>query len=195
VNRQNSIQPQNANSLAHLPYGKWLILFLCGIGFAEPSELKACDNHLLFLLPKIKQIKTMILSIKQQKFLFFWVIFNTIGYVSYLIDLHPKYTNTLRGEGIVISEKYYLLTPDEIYCPLCDTNYSPAANFYPFHSFTFKIYYRSYVYDGFIGLWGYYDHKEYIVYVIIPLLILLLIYIYRRLFPQNGLPKKSITNK
>jgi hypothetical protein len=37
---------------AHLSYGKWLILFLCGIGFAEPSELKACDNHLLFFFSR-----------------------------------------------------------------------------------------------------------------------------------------------
>lgn len=137
----------------------------------------------------------MISSIKLQKFLFFWVIFNTIGYVSYLINWHPKYTNTLRGEGIVISEEYYLITPDEIYCPLCDTNYSPEANFYPFHSFTFKINYRSYISDGFIGIWGYYDHQEYIIYVILPIIILILIYLYKKLFSKNSKSNTIINNQ
>lgn len=137
----------------------------------------------------------MILSIRQQKFLFFWIIFNTIGYVSYLTNWHPMYTNTLRGEGIVIYEEYYLVTPDYIPCPLCDVNYSPASHFYPFHSFSYKTYKGSYIYNGFIGLWGYYDHQEYIIYVILPLVILLLIYIYKKIFPQNNRSNTTINNQ
>lgn len=36
--------------------GKWLILFLCNIGFAEPSELKASENHLLYCYIKQKNM-------------------------------------------------------------------------------------------------------------------------------------------
>lgn len=140
-----------------------VILFLCGTGFAEPSEQKACENPLAFFVAQNQKIGTMTLSINQKKFLFFWIIFNTIGYLSYLTDWHPSITNTLTGSEIIIDEKYYFITPDYINCTLCSKSYSPKAHFYPFHSFTYKTYWGSHVFDGFIGLWGYYDHEEYVV--------------------------------
>lgn len=116
----------------------------------------------------------------QRKFIFFYLIFNLIGYLSFLLDLHPKIAEDYNEKSF---STIYLITPKK----------GHSQHFWPFHSFykTFgyegdeggqykiKQEYNSYTnsftntvveqtkYFEFFGLWGYYDHKEFIVYVIL----------------------------
>jgi hypothetical protein len=98
-----------------------------------------------------------------KKAIFLWVIFNSIGYLSYLFDIHP-YFKIARGNYSHF--KNYILTPV--------TNLE-AEYFFPFHSF------MDVEYDyGFKGIYGYYGNYEFFVYVIIPLIIIGSIWFYRK---------------
>lgn len=113
---------------------------------------------------------------EMKKFLFFWCIFHLIGYVSFLVGITPHFDNGEDSSGI-----NYIITPE--YIPTAYDNslqveeYMEEYNFYPFHRFVEK---NSYQVPIFVGVWGYYGHYEFLVYVVLPLLIYLLMIFYRR---------------
>lgn len=110
------------------------------------------------------------LSKNFRKFLFFWVIFNFLGYFSFLADIHPKFQYEEGGA----SYTNYLLTPD------CSEG-TEEENFYPFHDF-YPEYYGGYSNGGFLGIYGYYGHYEFLFYVVFPLFIIGVIWLYKEFF-------------
>lgn len=109
----------------------------------------------------------MILSKNAKKLLFFWIIFHSIGYASYLWDIHPSFK--YEKETAVYTN--YLLTPEM-------NAETEKENFYPFHKFTTN-HYTSHVHGKFVGVYGYYGNYEYFVYVVLPLLSILIVWVYR----------------
>lgn len=140
------------------------------------------------------------LSKKVKKILFFWVLFNLIGYVSYLTDIHPKididksYQNQHLNYILTpkYNESYYDASYDiskEIQTICCSSlEYSEQNNIWPFHKFTYE-YYTGETYDtiktisGFVGIYGYYGHFEFVLYVILPFVFIGIVFLYRKLFP------------
>lgn len=107
-----------------------------------------------------------------KKFLFFWVIFHSIGYISFLAGITPSFKRDREN----MQKEIYLITPEyNTY-----TRENEEDHFYPFHSFTESSYLGNTVKVKFVGLWGYYGHYEYLVYVIIPFVIFLLYKFYNR---------------
>ena len=132
-----------------------------------------------------------------KKILFFWTLFHLIGYSSYLTEINPKIDIDKTHYNQFMQRNYneifrvYLITPKyesygESIC--CNSqSYSESENFWPIHKFTYGYYGGSGQYDaveGFIGIFGYYGHSEFMFYVLLPYLILGLIWIYKR-FVKN----------
>lgn len=105
-----------------------------------------------------------------RKFLFFWVVFNSIGYFSFLADIHPS-IEVKYGKNAVYTN--YLLTPD------C-TKYEEQEHFYPFHDYFNSGYIGTSVFGSFVGIYGYYGHYEFLLYVVVPLLCIFLVWFYRK---------------
>lgn len=135
----------------------------------------------------------MTLNIKVKKFLFFWTIINIIGYTSFLTGFTPSFKdNTDNYEFFLLTPRYetHTIGNQEINeidsrCNKC--NFSESENFWPFHKFTFTVYQEDWpdyilMDQGFIGIWGYYGHYEFIVYILIPFLFIGLRFIYFKLF-------------
>lgn len=133
------------------------------------------------------------LSKNLKKALFFWTVFNLIGYSCYLFDLSPSKESTSKNRfgGHVTRVDYFLVPkyerPDyygkEALFPDCDNcNYGEKENFWPFHKFTYSVALGSVLNEtvGRVGFFGYYGHYEFLVYVIIPFITLLLYYIYKK---------------
>lgn len=120
-----------------------------------------------------------------KNFAFFWLIFHLIAFMSYKLQWSPSFDKK-QGSLTTID---YLLIPKYDYndkiegSQNCfDCNYQEDNHFYPFHRFTYSwgtYYYQN---SGFVGIFGYYGNSEFIVYVIIPLLIFLIILLYKKLF-------------
>lgn len=129
------------------------------------------------------------LSKNFRKFLFFWVIFHTVGYASYLLDFHPSIKSE-SGYGIDTS---YILTPEPH--TYGSDHRDDESGFYPFHDFTEKSWMGSYTYTSFLGIYGYYGTSEYALYVISPLFIIVLIWVYRKYISPPLLEQKKPENK
>ncbi len=132
----------------------------------------------------------MNLSKKFKKFLLFWSIFHICAYLTFILAITPSFKTDEN------SFEYFLFTPQysEEEAHTTDINgrtetiknymfessspYIEKENFWPFHNFIFEIYGENV--NGFVGIWGFYGHYEFFVYMIIPFLILLLSRIYRR---------------
>lgn len=131
-----------------------------------------------------------------KKIIFFWVLFNLIGYLSFLIGFTPSIESKDQNGNVT---RNYLITPKysnqvihdtdinghsevkrNMMFPDCSNcNYIEKNNFYPFHSFTYSVY-RNNTTKGFVGIWGYYGHYEFLFYMILPLLILGLRLVYNK---------------
>ena len=126
-----------------------------------------------------------------RKFIFFYLVFNLIAYSVFLLKFHPKIEN-IEKDGLNITTIYdYVLIPDYDVLQRCsDCELKESENFYPFHDFSFSFgsggydsyshnYYRNST-KGFVGIFGFYGHTEFVFYVIIPFLIYGLTIVYRK---------------
>jgi len=144
-----------------------------------------------------------------KKIAFFWLIFHLIAFISFKLQwtpsfkveskktnivhyiLTPKYENdeyTISDINRVETKMKNMMFPDCQTCPYFESNY-----FYPFHKFTYSINngyspYQNEFYEnkGFVGIFGYYGNNEFIVYVVVPLLMYLLILLYKKLFKTKN---------
>jgi hypothetical protein len=131
-----------------------------------------------------------------KKVIFFWTIFHLIGYLSYLTEINPSfksenshlitgYANDFyeydNSEHFIFTPKYLEGYSEEKLYPNCyNCNYGEKENFWPFHKFIYTVNYGSTWVKGFVGVWGYYGHYEFLFYIVLPSLIFLLIWVYRR---------------
>lgn len=121
-----------------------------------------------------------------KKIAFFWILFHLIGYASFLTGITPKITMEHSGDDYYAYGKKYifLITPDYDKFNTC-SNWElkhKSDEFWPFHKWSYGCgfgYKRSGT-TGFPGLWGYYSHDEFLFYVVLPLLIFGLIFLYRK---------------
>jgi hypothetical protein len=152
-----------------------------------------------------------------KKAMFFWTLFHLIGYSSFLTGITPsielKKSNGDVNRSFIITPEYSnqviqstdmfghselmknMMFPD---CSNCE--YNEQDNFWPFHDFTYGVYNGSET-RGFVGIWGYYGHSEFLFYMCLPLLILICIWIYRKFInnwikedAKNDNPKESLKN-
>ena len=114
----------------------------------------------------------MKLSKTSKQLLFFWIVFHSIGYLSFLTNFTPVIKSEDRG----YYDRSYILTPD--YNGHYDIE---KEHFYPFHKFKGSSYTYNRVYSEFVGVYGYYGHYEYIVYVLFPLFVIGLSWIYKNI--------------
>ena len=130
-----------------------------------------------------------------KKVLFFWLIINLIAYISFLIGfnpsidykddygkqhqdyfLTPKYSETIVG---VIDLNGNIVERHKMF-PMCNScTYSEEENFWPFHKFTYGIYGGSNI-KGFVGVFGFYGHLEFAIYIILPFVIYIFTLIYKK---------------
>ena len=108
------------------------------------------------------------LSKNAKKLLFFWVIFNFVGYFTYLTNTHPYFTVSAKNNLYI----NYFLTPS------CD-KFTEKDNFFPFHDF-YQTSYGNGSNGGFTGVYGYYGHYEFLLYVVLPLFGIAVVWVYRR---------------
>lgn len=133
----------------------------------------------------------MELSKTMKKILFFWSVFHILGYLTFITGLTPsiKY-----DEETPEQYEYFLFTPkygtpeyieedyEEKIFPTCSScNYGEKENFWPFHKFTFSVYGGGETQSGFVGIWGYYGHYEFLFYFVLPYLVLCLMWLYKKL--------------
>jgi hypothetical protein len=131
-----------------------------------------------------------------KKVIFFWSLFHLIGYVSFLTGLTPSFESE-KANGDV--NRSYILTPEysdqvihstdinghfelkkNMMFPNCwECQYNEKDNFWPFHKFTYSVYQNN-VTSGFVGIWGYYGHYEFLFYMGLPFLFLICIWMYRK---------------
>ncbi|TDX82263.1 hypothetical protein [Epilithonimonas xixisoli] len=136
-----------------------------------------------------------------RKFIFFYLVFNIIAYSTFLLKFHPKFENEEKDSYYSDFDKShnksftqiydYILIPDYDVLKRCsDCKLEESENFYPFHKFTFAFgsggydnynqnYYRNST-KGFVGIFGFYGHTEFVFYVIIPFLLYGLTIVYRK---------------
>jgi hypothetical protein len=136
-----------------------------------------------------------------RKFIFFYLVFNLIAYCIFLLKFHPKIENEEKNNYYSEYDKSYnksftniydyILIPDYDVLQRCsDCELKESENFYPFHKFSFAFgsggydnynhnYYRNST-KGFVGIFGFYGHTEFVFYVIIPFLIFGLSAVYRK---------------
>lgn len=132
-----------------------------------------------------------------KKIIFFWCIFHFVGYLSFLTAFTPSIDNTgIKAEQVINSstgkteymhflkgKEDFILTPhyNEYDYSSKDNSldkfFSEKMYFYPFHSF---VYGRGSSVSGFVGLWGYYGHHEFMFYIVLPLTIFLLTVFYKK---------------
>lgn len=116
--------------------------------------------------------KTVDKSKRLKKFLFFWIIFHSLGYLSFLLDFHPS---IIKDDSHSV---YYVLTaPEHRYGT---DNITDESGFYPFLDFTELSYGDGYTYFTFLGIYGCYGTSEYLFYVVLPLSVIGLVWIYRK---------------
>lgn len=136
-----------------------------------------------------------------RKFAFFYLVFNLIAYTVFLLNFHPKIENKERDSYYNEYNKSYnktfttiydyVLIPDYDVLNRCkDCELKESENFYPFHDFNFAFGssgYDNYTLNyytndtkGFVGIFGFYGHTEFVFYVIIPFLIYGLTIVYRK---------------
>ena len=74
-----------------------------------------------------------------KKIIFFYLLFNLIGYSSFLLNFHPYSLTYNKGSGYLHSRNYtYYITPNIDYNmngSICFFDNEFASNLYPFHSF------------------------------------------------------------
>lgn len=111
--------------------------------------------------------------------------------------LTPKYSDGTRTVTLNNGVRKVIENAMFPNCESCD--FIESENFYPFHEFNYSIYRTKYNYNrytgqregqqeatkGFVGIFGYYGNNEYIVYVIIPVIVWLLLLLYKKLFKNN----------
>lgn len=124
----------------------------------------------------------MKITLRQKQFIFFYLVYNLIGYLSFLFDFTPFIsTKSSLYLGLPHTSNYYIITPDMANVKDC-SNYTTPSGFYPFHEYTFScIYYGLKSNSTFVGLWGFYDHTEFAVYVLLPLFAFALYLLYKKL--------------
>ena len=136
-----------------------------------------------------------------KKFIFFYLVFNLVAYLTFLTKFHPKlesdekesyYSEFDKSNNDIFTKTYnYVLIPDYDVVERCsDCKLKESENFYPFHKFSFafkKSGYNNYTQSynihntkGFIGVFGFYGHTEFVFYVIIPFLIFGLSVVYKK---------------
>lgn len=139
-----------------------------------------------------------------KKIAFFWLVFHLIAFLSFKL----QWTPAIKIEQNKATIKHYILTPkyerseyistfnnittkkENMMFSDCTTcRYFESNYFYPFHKFTYYVNNGYYSFQdeyherkGFVGVFGYYGDNEFIIYVIIPVVIYLLTFLYRRLF-------------
>lgn len=132
------------------------------------------------------------------KLLFFWLVFHLVAYLSFKLKITPSFEETVNGEKTVnyiltpeYSSKVYLSTNilgvttkmENMMFPSCENcSYNESDNFYPFHKFTYSVFNQYDSVNGFVGIFGYYGDYEFLLYFIIPLVLLILSKIYKKLF-------------
>ncbi len=132
---------------------------------------------------------------KTKKFIFFWSIFHLLGYTFFLTGFSPS-IDSHNSEKVITSynnssyyrttdRKDYLFIPNYRYkndlfpsCSNCE--YSEDENFWPFHRFTYSTRAGASYNKGFVGIWGYYGHYEFLFYMVLPFLILSLTWVYQK---------------
>lgn len=126
-----------------------------------------------------------------KKIIFFWSIFHLFGYMTFVVGLNPSIKgNEYSSNGyehFLFTPKYgcencadgLKLNPD---CYNCETG--ERQNFWPFHKFTYGVREGSWVTGGFVGVWGYYGHYEFLFYMVLPFLVILLVWLYRRFIKE-----------
>lgn len=132
-----------------------------------------------------------------KKFIFFYVVANFFAYGVFLLKFNPQIENDDKRDyqseyvnSITLTKShYFILIPDYDVIKVCQNcKLKESENFYPFHKFTFNFghsnYYNgtSYHYNtkGFVGIFGFYGHTEFVFYIILPIVIYILSMIYKR---------------
>ena len=136
-----------------------------------------------------------------RKFIFFYLIINLIAYSIFLLKFHPEnesdekenfYNDYSKSYTDIFTKTHsYILIPNYDIVERCSNcNLKESENFYPFHKFNFEFEsggYNNYsnrmnrhITKGFVGIFGFYGHTEFVFYVIIPFLIFGLVKIYKK---------------
>jgi hypothetical protein len=117
----------------------------------------------------------MNLSKKLKKFLFFWSIFHTCAYLTFLLAITPSFkTNEYSNHSF----EYYFFTPkyessnhydkfgaQEMFPDCGGCEHGEEENFWPFHKFTNGFSKGASISEYFVGIWGFYGHYEFFVYM------------------------------
>lgn len=159
--------------------------------YSKPTESSFENKSQIENLPFMEQFPQRKKYRFWRKFIFFYLVFNLIAYTTFLLKFHPKIEN-IEKDGLNITKIYdYIFIPDYYVLERCsDCELKESENFYPFHKFSFSFgssgydnYYHNYYRDsteGFVGIFGFYGHTEFVFYVIIPFLIYGLTIVYRK---------------
>lgn len=126
-------------------------------------------------------------SVKFKRIIFFWSAFHILGYFFYLTGFNPS----------IQTEEIDYINNDKIYYSnyIFNNPYDEGSYFWPFHKFIkdYDVDYDAPITEyteylrannkyrtGFLGVYGYYGHHEFLLYMVLPFLIFGLAWFYKK---------------